>query len=67
VNGLGARGVIIQDNDFTLACADLFTNEWKDLLRPFGREVTKQVFFVDGFALQDFIGLTIWTSLSNPS
>jgi len=50
---LGACRVIIQDDDFALACTDLFSNKRKDLLRPFRREVTKQVFFVDGFALQD--------------
>jgi hypothetical protein len=49
VNGLGAGGVIIQNDDFALACPDLFANERKEiLLRPFRREVTKQVFFVDG-------------------
>jgi len=52
VNGLGAGGIIIQDDDFALGCTNLFANDRKEIFRPFRREAVEQVFFVDGFALQ---------------
>jgi hypothetical protein len=51
VDGLGAGGIIIEDNDFALACTHLFANDRKEIFRPFRREIPKQIFFVDGFAL----------------
>src|SRR5512134_1153682 len=41
VNGLGACGVIIEDNNFALACENLFADGQEHLLGPFRREVTK--------------------------
>ena len=49
---MGAGGIIIQDGDFASGGTDLFADEGKEILRPFRREIAKQVFFVDGFALQ---------------
>jgi len=53
VDGLGARGIIIQDDDCAPACLDLFANKGEKILRPLRRELAKQVFFVDGAAFQD--------------